>query len=149
MSPSDDCEKYELHINADISLAIRQLAYAIGSVSQELRQLAEELADFWMSRVTWLEEKKQFGIVGLFVFPHVFACSRVTGGDNYYRCLLLKELCPPTSSIILLITPPTQTQPLSCLFSCQVNCCLSSHRQRTLVVRHRQFTTSESVLSHL
>ena len=63
-SPSDDCEHYEVHINADIALALRQYIYLTGEVTDDLMKLSKGLAEYWVSRLSYLEDKKMYGILG-------------------------------------------------------------------------------------
>lgn len=63
-SPSEDCEKYEIHINADISLAIRQYLYSTGQVTPGGRELATQLAQYWRSRLRYDSQKKLNVITG-------------------------------------------------------------------------------------
>lgn len=67
-SPSDDCEHYEIHINADIALALRQLVYATGKGTDDIVELSKGLAEYWVSRLTKREDGK-FGILGGWVDP--------------------------------------------------------------------------------
>lgn len=56
-SPSETCEKYEIHINGDIALAIRQ--YVVATMDTDYitagygLQLAEKLAQFWQGRLVY------------------------------------------------------------------------------------------------
>lgn len=68
-SPSDDCEKYEIHINADVSLAIRQYLYSTGEVTPESRELARQLARYWSSRLTYDAQRKRNVIKGKIAQP--------------------------------------------------------------------------------
>ena len=63
-SPSDDCEHYEVHINADIALALRQYVYLTGVVTDYSMKLSKGLAEYWVSRLSYLEDKKMYGILG-------------------------------------------------------------------------------------
>lgn len=64
MSPSDTCERYEIHISADISLAIRQYFYVTGTHLDSLGELAQSLSEYWISRLKWLDDRKKYGILG-------------------------------------------------------------------------------------
>ena len=72
VSPSDDCEKYELHINADIALALRHYIYATGTVPDALKDLSTQLADYWLSRKTWLPDREKYGILGNLIVNRKF-----------------------------------------------------------------------------
>ncbi|XP_067943343.1 protein-glucosylgalactosylhydroxylysine glucosidase-like [Watersipora subatra] len=63
VSPSDDCEKYELHVSADVALALRQYFYLTGESTDSLTDLSQQLADYWISRLSWLKDKQKYGVL--------------------------------------------------------------------------------------
>ncbi|XP_067942418.1 protein-glucosylgalactosylhydroxylysine glucosidase-like [Watersipora subatra] len=65
VSPSDDCEKYELHVSADVALALRQYFYLTGESTDSLTDLSQQLAEYWISRLSWLEDKQKYGVLGV------------------------------------------------------------------------------------
>jgi len=65
---SDICASMEIHINADISLAILQYWRANGKYALLKRrgfaEIALGIADFWISRVTLNKTSKKYEILG-------------------------------------------------------------------------------------
>lgn len=68
-SPAESCEKYQLHVNGDISLALEQYAYATNDARffTDARglDLVDGLAQFWQSRLVFNESSCKYEIHGV------------------------------------------------------------------------------------
>ncbi|XP_061892002.1 protein-glucosylgalactosylhydroxylysine glucosidase [Entelurus aequoreus] len=69
MCPEDIYGEQEIHINGDVALAFQNYYYLTEDVSMFTEgrgsQLIWDMADYWVSRVTWSTEEKKYHILGV------------------------------------------------------------------------------------